>query len=303
MHFRSSHSEDMETVALCGAAGFAGRAMLSALLSAGFKVKALDLDEASWTATDAHGRKRVESGLPSSADGQLELVFGNISEHAVVQALVEGCVAVVHTTVFFPQQIPGHNGGVLPDAVADDTWKVNLKGLWNVLDCAQQSSTVRRVVHVGSCSTVWPGSTTQPAAGSVRFDSDVRRPDGSLYAVQKRLQEEMCRQFYDASGLPVIVLRPDGIMDLQTRSNRGGPVGEYRTGWCCRHQLAAAAVGAVVHADAPAFGVFSAATVPNPPIEGQLDPRDTCNVSETEQALGVSFEADVRVKGAASSKL
>lgn len=46
----------------------------------------------------------------------------------------------------------------------------------------------------------------------------------------------MCRQFYDASALPVIVLRPDGIMDLRTRSNRGGDVGEYRTGWCCRTQ-------------------------------------------------------------------
>lgn len=291
----------METVALCGAAGFAGRAMMSALLDAGFKVKALDLDEASWTDTDAHGRQRIESGLPSAVagDGQLELVFGNITDYAVVQSLLEGCTAVVHTTVFFPQQVPGQNdGGVhgvgLPDAVADETWKVNLKGLWNVLACAERSDTVRRVVHVGSCSTVWPGSTTHTAAGSVRFDADVRRPDGSLYAVQKRLQEEMCRQFYDASGLPVIVLRPDGIMDLQTRSNRGGPVGEYRTGWCCRHQLAAAVVGAIAHADAPVFGVFSAATVPNPPVEGQPDPRDTCNVSEAEQALGVSFEADVR---------
>ena len=38
-----------------------------------------------------------------------------------------------------------------------------------------------------------------------------RRPDGSMYAIQKRLQEEMCRQFYDAAALPIIVLRPDGM--------------------------------------------------------------------------------------------
>ena len=29
----------------------------------------------------------------------------------------------------------------------------------------------------------------------------------------------------------------DGIMDLRSRANRGGEVGEYRVGWCCRHQV------------------------------------------------------------------
>ena len=134
----SSIQNDMETVALCGAAGFAGRAMLSALLDAGFMVKALDLDEASWTAADAHGRTRLESGLPTASDGQLELVYGDISEHAVVEALLAGCSAVVHTTVFFPQQVAGVNGGDtgLPDTIADETWRVILKCLWNVLVCA-----------------------------------------------------------------------------------------------------------------------------------------------------------------------
>ena len=76
----------------------------------------------------------------------------------------------------FPQQVAGVNGGDagLPDAIADETWRVNLKGLWNVLDCAQRSDTLRRVVHVGSCNTVWPGSTDSPRVGSVRFDGDVR---------------------------------------------------------------------------------------------------------------------------------
>ena len=50
-----------------------------------------------------------------------------------------------------------HDGVVLPDAIADDTWRVNLKGLWNVLDVAQRSETVERVVHVGeppSCAPI-----------------------------------------------------------------------------------------------------------------------------------------------------
>ena len=36
----------------------------------------------------------------------------------------------------------------------------------------------------------YAGSTDQPEVGSVVFERDVRRPDGSLYAIQKRLQEE-----------------------------------------------------------------------------------------------------------------
>ena len=89
----------------------------------------------------------MESGLPAASD-RLELVYGDIAQHSVVEALLEGCVAVVHTTVFFPQQVAGvQQGGVLPDSVADETWTVNLKGLWNVLEAAQRSSTVRRVVR------------------------------------------------------------------------------------------------------------------------------------------------------------
>ena len=37
-------------------------------------------------------------------------------------------------------------------------------------------------------------------ARSVFFDEDVRRPDCGLYPVHKRLQEEMCRQFYEGHG-------------------------------------------------------------------------------------------------------
>ena len=60
-----------------------------------------------------------------------------------------------------------------------------------------------------------PGSTDHPARGSVFFDGGVRRPDCSLYSATKRLQEELCRQFYDADGLRTVVLRPDGIDDLR----------------------------------------------------------------------------------------
>jgi hypothetical protein len=191
---------------------------------------------------------------------------------------VAGVDCIVHCTAHFPSQYGhSHPGDDLP-------WQINVKGLWNVLDCARQAEVsllprpaacqrpcdltgvrtanpqpaVKRVVHIGSCSTVWPGSTDHPEAGSVFFDGSVRRPDASLYSATKRLQEELCRQvqllhtlppsslplfspvawalpapyaspppvcykglwipqFYDASGLRICVLRPDGIMDMRHR--------------------------------------------------------------------------------------
>jgi hypothetical protein len=58
---------------------------------------------------------------------------------------------------------------------------------------------------VGSCETVHPRG--------LFFTSEVRRPGGGLYALTKRLQEEMCRSFHDAYGMRIIVLRPDYIVD------------------------------------------------------------------------------------------
>jgi len=43
---------------------------------------------------------------------------------------------------------------------------------------------LERVVHIGSCQTVHPSGEF--------YSESVRRPDGTLYAVTKRLQEEMC---------------------------------------------------------------------------------------------------------------
>ena len=179
----------METVALFGAAGFVGRAMTSALLDAGYAVRACDLSPLDWTDTAAHGRKRVESGLPAPSK-HLSLLYGDISDHGVVSRAMDGCIAAVHTTVFFPQAAPGNNSGTHSEEVLAKTWTTNLKGLWNVLDVATANGT-HRVVHIGSCTTVYPGSTHHPP-GSLVMTQDVRRPDGSMYAVQKRLQEEMC---------------------------------------------------------------------------------------------------------------
>ena len=66
----------------------------------------------------------------------------------------------------------------------------------------------------------------------------------------------MCRQFVDSDGLPIVVLRPDGIVDLRhgvRRSPAGGPgrctvpLSEApRLGSVCRYDIAAACRAAVL---------------------------------------------------------
>ena len=71
------------------------------------------------------------------------------------------------------------------------------------------------MVHISSCATIWPGGPSSPGQGTRHFDSEARSQEGDVYGINKRLQEEMCRQVYDHCQLPIIVLRPDGICDAR----------------------------------------------------------------------------------------
>lgn len=171
----------------------------------------------------------------------------------------------------------GLQGG--DDSENEQIWLVNLKGLWNVLDAAQRTDSVQRVVHLGSCHSRHPNVPF--------FSAEVRRPDGALYAITKRLQEEMCRQFYDAHGLRTIVLRPDCIMDCELGIGRfkeklPGPfTGE--DGWVDRHDLAEAVRLAIISETAPDFDVLH--TV-HTSAAGMPPPDDTCNTARTREVLG-----------------
>ena len=97
----------------------------------------------------------------------VEKVFGTIADFDLCKQYIEGCAAIVHTTVLF-------TGGDQPDVPGEYTgedvehnelsWIVNLKGLWNILECARLTEgAVQRVVHVGSCQHEWP-ATSIPVA-------------------------------------------------------------------------------------------------------------------------------------------
>ena len=246
-------------IVVFGAAGWTGRAVL-ANLGGKHEARAAIRNPASW-------EKWQDVDGPWQ-DG--ETVYGDITDFNGVHKATEGMDGVIHLTVYHPRD----------DANDDTPFLVNLKGLWNVLESARQHG-IRRVVHVGSCQTVHPKG--------VFFTSEVRRPDGSLYAVCKRLQEEMCRQFHEAHGLSIIVLRPDYIVDgrlgIGYYRERLGPSGQpCRNGCVCRHDLAEACRLAIEH-ETIGFDVFH--------IVGTPEADKTCNVARSREILGLTYRGDL----------
>lgn len=248
-----------------GADGWTGRALLPNLTAHQHGVRAFAFSPESWQAWSDYDADWTAG----------KVVYGDIVDFSAVHKAMEGMDAVIHLAVYFSDK---------PGAYGDDDSKpflVNLKGLWNVLESARRHN-VRRVVHVGSCQTVHPKG--------IFFTSEVRRPDGSLYAVTKRLQEEMCRQFHDAFGLRIIVLRPDYIVDSRLgigrhREKLGAAGGRpFRIGWVCRHDLAEACRLAA-ETQAIDFDIFH--------IVGSPEADKTCNAARGREVLGLVYRGNL----------
>ena len=156
----------------------------------------------------------------------------------------------------------------------------------------------QRVVHIGSCHNEWPGVAHLPGKEkpeSVFYSADVRRPDATQYAVHKRLQEEMCRQFHEGTGLRIIVLRPSGIIDVPQRlfRDRRKLSKVWADSSVSRAHLGQASVAALRDGTAD-FCVLHAVTLPTPPLTA-YDPRTTSNVGMAAEVLdGFDFTMDVR---------
>jgi nucleoside-diphosphate-sugar epimerase len=250
-------------VAVFGAEGFTGRAILANMKDR-HEVHAVCRNPEAW---------QQWSDIDGDWDGLT--TYGDIVDYEHVDAVVSQVEGIIHTTVYFA---PGGDGYSTSD---EKPFLVNLKGLWNVLQCARLHD-IRRVVHIGSCGTVHPDG--------VFFDSDIRRPDGELYGITKRLQEEMCRQFYDAFKLSIIVLRPDYIVDTRIdigrhREEMGGEGGRpWRNGLVCRHDLAEACRLAI-ECDGTDFDILHAV--------GTKEAEEHCNVGRTREVLGLEFRGDL----------
>ena len=243
-------------VMVFGAAGWLGRAILNSL-SGDHKVTAFDQSPEAW-----HKSNQLDGDW---RDGPI--IHGDISDYDAVQEAIKGMDAIIHAAVYF-----GSKGYHEYD---EKPFLVNLKGLWNVLQSAHQEN-VHRVIHIGSCQVINPKGTF--------FSQNVRRPDGSLYAVTKRLQEEMCRQFYDAYGLSQVVFRPCSIIDSRLamiKSDRKLETDTWDINWICRHDIGDACKAAIEKEDIE-FEILH--------VVGSPEADAYCNVAHTREILNINFK-------------
>ena len=180
-----------QRILVFGAAGQTGRALLSRLAAAGHVAVAFERSPAAWAAwADIYGAP------PSN----VEHVYDDITDYAAVAAAAQTCDGIVHAAVYFPPslqvKLPDYSASVGPQSadstgggntVADTAdgrvWNVNLQGLYNVLEAARTTPSVRRVVHIGSAHAAHPKGVFFDAATR---RSDGERPDPPVHAVCTR---------------------------------------------------------------------------------------------------------------------
>ena len=242
-------------VVVFGAAGWVGRAVL-AHFAGRHEVRAFETEPQAWD------RYRELDG-----EWEGEKVFGDIADFDAVDRAIDGVEGVIHLSAYFGYENPPEHD--------QRPFLVNVKGMWNVLETARRHDVVR-VVHMGSCMVQHPEG--------VFFTSEVRSPEGTLYGISKRLQEEMCRQFHDAFGQRIIVFRPCSIADTRLGTYRDGrPAGG--TSWVCRHDLVQACHLALTN-DEIAFDVMH--------VAGHPEADKHCNVARSRELLGLEYKGQLK---------
>jgi nucleoside-diphosphate-sugar epimerase len=174
-------------MAVTGAAGFTGGALVDRLLETGFPVRALVRE-----GQEAGGHLgQTERRVPRNADA-LTNVHGDLADIRALRALVEGVEVVVHVAAMFRTE-----------GARDVFFEVNQRGTERLLAAARAAG-VRRFVY---CSTIGVHGDVQETPANERSPFNPRDP----YQESKLKAEEACRRAMYEGGMEVVILRPCSI--------------------------------------------------------------------------------------------
>lgn len=165
---------DQQRVLITGGAGFLGINLVRHLLSRGYGVTSLDVED-----FDYPERDRVAS------------IKGDIRDKELLDRAMEGVAFVVHTAAALPLYSP------------DDIYTTDVEGTRNVLDAALRRG-VKRVVHVSS-TAVYGIPDHHPL-----YETD--KLEGVGPYGQAKIQAEMICLEYRAKGLVVPIIRPKSFV-------------------------------------------------------------------------------------------
>ncbi len=207
-------------VLITGGAGFIGSHVADALLAAGHVVRVLDnLDP------QVHGARRE---WPSYLNPGVETRLGDVRNHEDVKAALDGCQAVIHLAAAV---------GVGQSMYEIERYcSVNVMGTATVLEeIIKRKDAIRKLIVASSMSVFGEGKY-RTQAGAIVFPTprpvqqlkqgrwECQDADGadliplptpeekplrpeSVYAVNKRDQEEMCLSVGRAYGIPTVAMR------------------------------------------------------------------------------------------------
>jgi dTDP-L-rhamnose 4-epimerase len=208
-------------ILITGGAGFIGSHLADALLAAGHSVRAFDSLE-----PQVHGPERPR---PAYLDERVELIVGDVRDRQALEAALEGIDALYH----FAAAVGVGQSQYEIDRYTD----ANVRGTATLLDVlANRSHSVRKIVVASSMSLYGEGLyvdargepvvvPTRSAEQLATGDFEVRHPQTgeiltpvatpesktpvceSIYALNKRDQEEYVLLFGRTYGVPAVALR------------------------------------------------------------------------------------------------
>ncbi|HXV32335.1 MAG TPA: NAD(P)-dependent oxidoreductase [Sinorhizobium sp.] len=123
-----------------------------------------------------------------AADEGEEVVQCDLADRAAVNALVEGCDAILHL------------GAISVEASFDALLQANFLGTYNLYDAARKAG-VKRILFASSNHVIG----FHPV-GEILDDKAERRPD-SLYGVSKCFGEDLSRLYFEKFGLETACIR------------------------------------------------------------------------------------------------
>src|ERR671918_2315163 len=165
---------DKQRVLITGGAGFLGINLTRHLLSRGYAVASIDVEEFDYPERD-----------------RVAINKGDIREKALVNMAMEGVDLVVHTAAALPLYAP------------EDIHTTDVEGTRNVLEAALRHG-VKRFVHVSS-TAVYGIPDHHPL-----YETD--RLEGVGPYGQAKIQAEMICLEYRAKGMVVPVIRPKSFV-------------------------------------------------------------------------------------------
>lgn len=176
-------------IAVTGASGFLGRAVVADLRRAGHEVRGIDRRSTNGLAPDLH-----------ADTGDLGQMCGAL----------HGCDGVVHLAA-----IPSLHGQA-PDVV----FTTNVLGTFNVLEAAALQG-VRRVVTASSASALgWAYRYHDFAPLYFPIDEDHPLLPQDAYGLSKQVGEQICSAFHRRTGGSAISLRFPWIWDLENEAEQ-----------------------------------------------------------------------------------